>query len=195
MPVKVKKTKTKQQLVATSEAKRVHDSHRKKTAVAILPCHIFISSLIMKPIHCAHNGLPEWMNATVLFMTQYPFRAGKTEQRGEKCRTQVTISTPVSEVTLLFGAVSLSRGVFTLRRVWVLLHSSCVCLLLVRAGFHIPVWLADSQLLFVFVALMRESGYGRNIVLWEQPLTYWWNMGFNWQLNGHKWDVCPESSG
>lgn len=91
-----------------SEANRGHDSHRKKTAVAILPRHIFISSLIMKPIHCAHNGLPEWMNAAVLFMTQYPFRAGKIEQRGKKCRTQVTISAPVSEVTLLFGAFSLS---------------------------------------------------------------------------------------
>lgn len=92
--------------------------------------------LIMQPIHCAHNGPPEWMNATVLFMTQYPFREGKKiEQRGEKCRTPVTISAPVSEVTLLSRtfSLSLSLGVFTLQWAWVLLRSSCVCLPLVRS--------------------------------------------------------------
>lgn len=105
----------------------------------------------MQPIHCAHKGPPERMNATVLFMTQYPFREGEIEQRGEKCRTPVTISAPVSEVTLLSRTFSLSLS----RRVYSAMSLSPFTLLLClltsgvkhRAGFHIPRWLTASRCL------------------------------------------------
>lgn len=127
----------------------------------------------MQPIHCTHNGAPEWMNAAVLFMTQYPFTEGKTEQRGEKCRTPVTISAPVSEVVLLSRTFSFlffhslsacllcDEADFFL---FLFLHSS-LCLLTSGekcwVGFRIPLRLADSQSLFVFVAPARESGHGQ----------------------------------
>lgn len=74
----------------------------------------------------------EWMLQCYLWHNILSERE-KIEQRGEKCRTPVTISAPVSEVTLLSRtfSLSLSLGVFTLQWAWVLLRSSCVCLPLV----------------------------------------------------------------
>lgn len=118
----------------------------------------------MQPIHRVHNGPPQWMNAAVLFMTQYPFREGKTEQRGEKCRTPVTISAPVSEVVLSKPIFFTHSTCLPCCGFFFFYSSPCVCLPLVRSAeldSAFPLGLADSQLLFAFVAPVRESGRGQ----------------------------------
>lgn len=104
--------------MAIADAKRGHDSGRKKTAVAILPPLIFISP----PHNAAHSLRTQWASRvnecySVIYDTISFQRGKKIEQRGEKCRTPVTISAPVSEVTLLSRtfSLSLSLGVFTLQ--------------------------------------------------------------------------------
>lgn len=110
-------------------AKRVR--HSKKTVAAILLPLIFISPLIMQPIHSTHNGPPVWMNATVLFTTQLPFREGKKKNKEVKnaSSTPVCVSAPVSEVTLQ-DFFTLSRCVCSAMSLSPSL-SPCVCLPLV----------------------------------------------------------------
>lgn len=105
------------------------------------------------------------MNATVLFTTQHPFREGEGKKKKNKevknaSSSPVTVSAPVSEVALLSGTFSLSPGVFALRA-FTLLPCLPTSGVKHRAGFHIPLRLARSQPLFVFVAPVRESGCGQ----------------------------------
>lgn len=147
----------------------------------------------MRPIHCTHNGLPVWMNATVLFTTQLPFREQRKKRTKRWKMPPVTDWAPVSEVALLTLSrcvcSAMSRSPFTL----------LLCLLTsgvkYRAGFHSPLRLARSQTLFVFGAHVRESGCGRNAAMWEQPLTNCWNMGSSWQWKGGTCSVCPDPAG
>lgn len=143
----------------------------------------------MQPIHSTHNGPPVWMNATVLFTTWHPFREG--EKRTKKWKMPSVPQWPSQHQSARSPS---SPGLFfTLCRcVYFAMSLSPSTLLLClltsgvkyQAGFHIPLRLTHSQLLFVFVALVRESGCGRNTAMLEQPLTNPWNMGLNWQWKG-----------
>lgn len=140
----------------------------------------------------------EWMLQCYLRHNILSEREEK-EQRGEKCLQYPSdhLSTsqrghpPLQDFFTLswcvYSAMSLSP--FTL----------LLCLLTAGvkywAGFHIPLRLAHSQPLCVFVALGRESGCGRNTAMWEQPSTNWWNMGLIMAVKGHTWDVCLEPAG
>lgn len=151
---------------------------------------------IMQPIHHVHNGPPAWMNAAVLFMTQYPLREGKTEQRGEKCRTQVTISAPASEVVLLSGPFLFFFSFFTLseclRRCLFFFSPfffHCpprVCFPLVRSAEWDSAFPLETgpQPVAVCVCCSRERKQPR--ATWEQLLTNWWNRDFNWEWKRHR---------
>lgn len=56
---------------------------QEKDGSAILPPLIFISALIMQPIHCSHNGPPESMNAVVLIYDAISFQTGGKKQNKE----------------------------------------------------------------------------------------------------------------
>lgn len=94
--------------------------------------------LVLRPIHCTHNEPPVWMNATVLFTTQHPFR--EEGEKKKKKRTKRWKMPPVPRWPSRHQSARSpsSPGLFhslpallTQRWVWVLLHSSRVCLPLV----------------------------------------------------------------
>lgn len=101
---------------AIIQTKRGQDSHRKKKAIVLLPCFIFIYFALHNAAHSLHI---QWVSsANECCRAIYDSASFCSEKKNKEVKnassTPVTISVPFSEVAPVTKGHSVSAGVFTL---------------------------------------------------------------------------------